>query len=539
MTDDGLPTFIRRFAGEHPYAFSYGSAVLIPVGALGIVMILPYRQQQPVLLFFEAGIALATWAGGWKAGVVALIGGALACAYLTLENIYTPIVFRMVLNLVYSVGIIWVVAKLRSSQEALRKSEEKFRRLTPELEQRVAERTAQLETANQELLKEIADRKEIEEALRRSERYLAEAQRLTHTGSWAFRADAGDWVASYWSEENFRIWGFALQHGLPTTEMVRQRMHPEDRARALEHAQRALEAKIDYTSEFRVVLPDGSVRHILSLAHSDFGASGDYIELIGTDVDVTEHKQAEQERERLRQVEADLVHMNRISMLGELAVSLSHELKQPVAAIATTATACLTWLKRDKPNVEQACENARNIINDSNRAIQIINRLRSFYTKGAPAERQLVDVKEVLREMLAMLRSEAYRYKISMRIDIADEPPKVRADRVQLQQVLLNLMLNAIEAMRDTGGALTIKSELRPDDQLVISVSDTGVGLPAEKTNEIFNTFFTTKPQGSGMGLAITRSIVESHGGRLEAAAKDPHGAIFRFTLPTERGVGI
>ena len=317
--------------------------------------------------------------------------------------------------------------------------------------------------------------------------------------------------------------------------MVRQRIHPDDRARVLDHGRTALQAKTDYTIEFRVVLPDGSVRQVLSLAHSDFSSREDCTELIGTDVDVTEHKQAEQERERLRQVEADLVHTNRISMLGELAASLSHELKQPVAAIATTATACLAWLKRDRPDVEQACENARRILKDSNRAIQIIDRLRSFYTKGTAAELQPVDVKEVLREMVAVLRSEAYRYSISIHIDLAAELPKVRADRVQLQQVLLNLMLNGIEAMKDTGGgALTVKSELRPDGQLLISVSDTGVGLPAEKVNEMFNAFFTTKPQGSGMGLAISRSIVEAHGGRLDAAPNEPHGAIFRFTLPAE-----
>ncbi len=397
----------------------------------------------------------------------------------------------------------------------------------------MAERTAQLQTANQELLKEIADRKQAEEALRRSEAYLAEAHRLTHTGSWAYKADAGDWVVRYWSEENFRIWGFDPQQGLPTAEMVRQRMHPEDRDRAVEHGERALRARTDYTSEFRIVLPDGSVRHILSLAHSDFRAGADYIEMIGTHVDVTERKHAEEERERLRQVEADLVHMNRVSMLGELAASLSHELKQPIAGVVNSASACLRWLQRDQPDVEKACESTTRIMRDSNRAAEVIDRLRLLYTKGASAERELVDVNEVLREMLALLRSEAYRYSISLRMNVAAELPKVRADRVQLQQVLLNLMLNGIEAMRGIGGELTIMSELGQDGQLLISVSDTGVGLPAENANEIFDAFFTTKPQGSGMGLAISRTIVESHGGRLWAKANPGQGATFHFTLPS------
>ena len=523
---------IRQFAAKHPYPFRYGSAILISFAALVMVLILPYHRQQPILLFFEAGVALATWVGGWTAGVVALIGGTIASAYFAQQSIGAAIVLRMVLNLVYTVGIIWVVAKLRFSQEALQQSEERFRRLNTVLEQHVAERTVQLQTANQELLKEIADRKQAEESLRRSEAYLAEAQKLTQTGSWAYRADAGDWVVRYWSEENFRIWGFDPRQGLPTAEMVRQRLHPEDRDRAIEQGESALRASTDYTSEFRIILSDGSVRSILSIAHSVFSTSAAYIEMIGTHVDVTERKRAEEERERLRQLEADLVHMNRVSMLGELAASLSHEIKQPIAAAINNATACLRWLDRDEPNVQEAREAATSVVQDGERAAEVIDNLRSFYTKSATAERKLVDVNDVLREMLVLLRSEANRYGISMRAEIAAELPKVRADPVQLQQVLMNLMLNGIEAMKDAAGELTIKSELGHDDQVLISVSDTGVGLPPEKADRIFDAFFTTKPQGSGMGLAISRSIVELHGGRLWANS-NTRGAVFCFRLPT------
>ncbi len=382
------------------------------------------------------------------------------------------------------------------------------------------------------VLTDIEDRKQTEQALKRSEAYLAEAQRLTHTGSWAFEADGGDWVVRYWSEENFRIWAFDPPEGLPTTEMVRQRIHPEDRARALDQGEKALRAQTDYISEFRIVLPDGTVRHVLSLGHSVVGLHEDYIELVGTHVDVTERKRAEEERDRLRQLEADLAHINRVSMMGELAVSISHELKQPITGAMTSAMACLRWLAREQPDLERAREAVGRIVQDGNRAAQIIDRLRSFYKKGVPPERELVDVNEILREMVALLRSEATRYSIPIRTELAPQLPQVMADRVQLQQVLMNLMLNGIEAMTDGAGELTIRSQRTADGVLLISVSDTGVGLPADKSDQIFNAFFTTKPQGSGMGLAICRSIVESHGGHLWATANCGRGATFHFTLP-------
>jgi len=257
------------------------------------------------------------------------------------------------------------------------------------------------------------------------------------------------------------------------------------------------------------------------------------MQFMGSVTDITERKRAEEERERLHQLEADLAHMNRVSTMGELAASLSHELKQPITAAIIGAKTCLRWLKRDQPDIEQAREAATRIVQDSNRAAEVIDRLRSLYKKGVALERELVDVNEVLGEMLALLRSEAARYSIFMHTDLATDLPKVRADRVQLQQVLLNLILNGIQAMKDTAGELTIKSEVGKDDQVLISVSDTGVGLPAGKADQIFNAFFTTKPQGSGMGLAISRSIVESHGGRLWALANSGRGATFHFTLPT------
>jgi PAS domain S-box-containing protein len=259
---------------------------------------------------------------------------------------------------------------------------------------------------------------------------------------------------------------------------------------------------------------------------------GKIVEWYGTLTDIEDRKRAEQEREKSRELEADLAHINRVSMMGEMAASLAHEIKQPIGAAITSANSCLEWLAHEPPNLDRARTAAARIDKYGRRAAEIIDRIRSFYKK-APPQRELVDGNGIVYEMLTLLKGEATRSSIAMRTDLSAELPKIMVDRVQLQQVFMNLMLNGIEAMEDSGGELTVKSELQ-DGQLQFSVSDTGVGLPTEKTEQIFSAFFTTKPQGSGMGLAISRSIVESHGGRLWAAANDGGGATFHFTLPTQ-----
>jgi PAS domain S-box-containing protein len=251
----------------------------------------------------------------------------------------------------------------------------------------------------------------------------------------------------------------------------------------------------------------------------------------GTLTDIEDRKRAEQEREKLRQLEDDLAHINRVSVLGEMAASLAHEIKQPIAAAMTSANSCIEWLAHEPPNLDRARAAAAKIDKYGNRAAEIIDHIRSLYRKSPP-QSELIDVNEIVREIFTLLQGEAIRYSIAMRTEPAGELPKIKADRVQLQQVFMNLMLNAIEAMQDTGGELTVKSELQ-DRQLQFSVSDTGPGLPTGNVDQIFSAFFTTKPHGSGMGLAISRSIVESHGGRLWASSNDGRGATFYFTLPS------
>src|SRR5260370_2578746 len=293
-----------------------------------------------------------------------------------------------------------------------------------------------------------------------------------------------------------------------------------------------LQQKIeDSEVQYRVLMPDGSVKHIHSVGHPLQQESGD-IEYVGVVMEASERKRADEERESLRQVQADLAHLSRVTTMGELTASLAHEIKQPISAAATNARTCLRWLGRDDPDLPEAREAASRIVKDVTRATDIIGRISSLFKKGA-LQRELVDVNEIIREMIVLLRSEANRYSISIRTELAEYLPKVMADRVQLQQVFMNLMLNGIDAMKETSGGseLTIKSEAG-DGQLLISVSDTGLGWPPEQADQLFRPFFTTKENGTGMGLPISRSIIESHGGRLWAAAASAQGATFQFTLP-------
>jgi C4-dicarboxylate-specific signal transduction histidine kinase len=248
-----------------------------------------------------------------------------------------------------------------------------------------------------------------------------------------------------------------------------------------------------------------------------------------------ERKLAREERERLRQAQADLAHINRVTTMGELTASLAHEIKQPITAAGINARTCLRWLGRDDPNVSEAREAASRLVTDVTRAADIIGRI-SFLFKKSPLQHELVDVNELIREMIVLLRNEAARFSISIRSDLAEDLPGAMADRIQLQQVFMNLMLNGIEAMKDvrTAHELTIRSQRVKDSELLISVSDTGIGLPPQQPEQMFSAFFTTKAHGTGMGLPISRSIIESHGGRLWATPNSEGGASFHFSLPSE-----
>lgn len=377
--------------------------------------------------------------------------------------------------------------------------------------------------------RERAERKKAEKAFRRSEMYLAEAQRLSHTGSFGWNLASGE---IYWSEETYRIFECAPAR-VPTLQMVLERTHPDDRMHLQRILDRALVERDEFTVEHRLLMADGSIKYVRAVAHPSAGEDPGSFVFVGAVMDITERKRAEEERERLRQLEADLAYINRVSMMGELAASLAHEIKQPITAAAINAQACSQWLGRDPPDAPKALEAASAMVAALTRTAGIIDRVSSLYGRGKP-EREAVDLNEIVREMSVLLFDKASRSGVSIRTDLDPALPASTADRVQLQQVLMNLMLNGVEAMHDKGGELTVASQRTKDGQLMISVSDTGVGLSSDAAERIFDAFFTTKPQGTGMGLSISRRIIAAHGGRLWESSDTGKGATFQFTLPVE-----
>jgi PAS domain S-box-containing protein len=308
-------------------------------------------------------------------------------------------------------------------------------------------------------------------------------------------------------------------------------LHPDDVDGHVTKWQQSLARGEPFESEARHRSANGEYRWFLVRAVPLRDENGKIRKWYGTLTDIEDRKRAEQERERLRQLEADLAYMSRVMTMGELAASLGHEVKQPIAAAAMNAQACTRWLHRDVPDMTEACHAASLMIADVTRAAEIIDRIRSLYRRGTPV-RAPVDLNEIIREMTALLNETANRNSVSIGTGLDVSLPTATADRVQLQQVLMNLMLNGIEAMQDTGGEMTIASKRSEDGQLLISVSDSGTGLPVNESERIFEAFFTTKPQGTGMGLSISRRIIESHDGRLWASPNAGRGATFQFTLP-------
>jgi PAS domain S-box-containing protein len=380
---------------------------------------------------------------------------------------------------------------------------------------------------------DLSEQKRTEEALRRSETYLSEAQRLSQTGSFGWEITSGK---IYWSQETFRIFEHDPR-AEPTLDLVLHRTHPADRSMVRELIDRVSDERKDFDFEHRLLMPDGSVKYLRVVGHPWIKHESRRFEFIGAVTDITERKLAEkalQEKEvRLHETQTELAHVGRVTTLGELAASIAHEVKQPLVGVITNASASLRFLTGGSPNLVEAKEALRAIIRDGNRAADVVSRVRNLFKK-APPTKELLNINEAVEEVVTLMRGEARRKRASLRTELAADLPSVIADRVQIQQVVMNLILNGLEAMsemEDRERDLLIRTQPSEGDQVLVAVQDSGVGIDPLKVERIFDAFHTTKPGGMGMGLSISRSIVESHGGQLWATANDGPGATFQFTL--------
>ncbi|HEY4406194.1 MAG TPA: ATP-binding protein [Xanthobacteraceae bacterium] len=361
--------------------------------------------------------------------------------------------------------------------------------------------------------------------LRRSEVYLTEAQRLSRTGSFGWNVSSGE---IFWSEECSRIYGYDKALSV-TVDQVLQRTHPEDLALVRGTIDRASSDGKDFDYEHRLLMPDGAVKHVHVAAHAVRGQA-DQLEFIGALIDITATKRAEEE---LHKAQTELAHATRVTTLGELTASIAHEVNQPLCAIAASAAASLRFLDREDPDLGEARGALRQIMMDSDRANEVIRRVRALANK-ADIQKVPLDINGVIEDVMIVFRHEALSHGVALRQELASALPKVVGDRVQLQQVIMNLLMNGMQATSSVTGRrheLRIRSLQHGPDQILVAVEDSGSGIETQDADRLFSAFFTTKPNGMGLGLSICRSIVEQHGGRIWATRNSRAGSTFQFTL--------
>ena len=485
----------------------YTVAVLAVALAFGIAAILSiFAHTELFVSLFICAIMFCAWFGGFGPALLATALAFMAFYYYLLDPSHTlavkPDLFalniqefpRIILFLTISVFVNLISMSQRNATESLRHSRD---------------------------------------ALRRSEAFLAEGQRISHTGSWSWNIASGNVI---WSEEHCRIFGVPPGQALLTVQAFQSRLHSEDRAFVLQTLDKAILKNSSFSLDYRIILPDGSVKHVHGEGRPILTETGDVTDFIGTTMDITERKRSE---ELLRNLQTELARVTRLTTVGEMAASIAHEINQPLGAMVTSGNACLRWLAKDMPQLEEARLAAERIIRDGHRAGDIIKSLRSLVGTAAPDMTEL-DINGTIREILVLIRGELHEHNVLLETELSNGLAPVRGDRVQLQQVILNLALNAIEAMRtDTNARPVLRVRSREDGPgtVLITVEDSGPGLAPETMHRLFDAFFTTKPDGMGMGLSICRSIVDAHGGHLWASPGAPRGAIFQFTVPTARTV--
>ena len=385
--------------------------------------------------------------------------------------------------------------------------------------------------AKMALERENAERRRAEEELRRSESFLAEGQRISRTGSWAWNVTTGE---VSWSAEHFRIFGLDPDAATPSYAAFVDRIHPEDRPGFDDMLEKAVRDGNNFEWDFRIVTPDGATKYLHSLGHlTAYGAEN--TEFVGTIMDVTERRVAE---EALRGALGDLERASRLNTMGQLTASIAHEINQPLAAIITNAEACLLWLEADRPDLEEARQAATRIVRNGHRAGDIIKSVRAL-TRKSTLEMVPLDINNVIREVIVLLGGEFRRRGVRVEASLSPDLGSVVGDSVQLQQVVLNLIMNGIEAMAECPHGqrwMKIRSGNDESGEVLVAVRDSGPGLDFARAQRLFEAFFTTKPEGMGMGLSICRSIIDTHGGRLWASPNLPNGAVFQFALPAAAG---
>jgi signal transduction histidine kinase len=503
-------------AGMTPASLRYGLAAVSSAAALGVASALgPGNVVTPV--FFPA-VVLSAWFGGTGPGLLAVLLATLAVDYFFLPPLYEfavgPVEGGHLAAFAFSALMMsWLTAGRRHAEAMLRESH-------GAAEAMVRERTAELQQANERLQAEMAERQTRQELLEFANRAAG-----ISAFNWDIKRDVVTTLVG--DEPNHGI--DPNQDGGSYATWTRS-IHPEDRPPIESALRRAFQTGELFT-ECRTIWPDGSVHWLLEVGRVIFDAEGGPARLVELRMDTTERKRAEA---ALREAAAELAHVTRVTTMGELTATIAHEVNQPLTAVAANANACLRWLAGDAPNLDEACASAQRIIRDAHRASEVIGRVRGLLTRTPPTGVAL-DVNDIVEETAALVRGEAQRRQTSVTTDLAARLRPVVGDRVQLQQVLLNLIMNGIEAMgavTERPRRLVIRTGQSEANSLVVTVQDCGTGIDPEHAQRLFEPFFSTKPDGLGMGLSVCRTIVERHGGRLWVVPNAGFGATFHVSLP-------
>jgi PAS domain S-box-containing protein len=515
-----MSNLLSRWRFKPTAALNYSVAVASMAAALAAGLLLDASFNfTPSLTLFLCAIMFVAWYGGTGPGLFAAVLAILAYDYFFIDR---PDAFalslkdfqRVVLFALAAVFVVWLTAAQRATAKSLRRARDDLQTAVQDL--------ARL---NDSLEEENAERRRAEQQLRRNQTYLDEAQCLSQTGSFAWNIAREKIV---FSKEAYRIFGVDPSVEL-SVEIVVERIHPDDRAFVQTQISRALNGESEFEHEHRTFAMDGSIRQLRVRARRVKYETGEE-EILGAVMDVTVTRKAE---EALNKAQTELAHATRVTTLGEMSASIAHEVNQPLTAIMVNGDAGLRWLNRAIPDLAEVREALKRIVSEAHRASEVIRRIRDLSKKANPQMSKL-DINDIIGEALPLIKREALNHRVTLRVELAANLPPVCGDRIQLQQVIFNLAINGFQALStvtDRPRVLSIRTQKHDDDQVLVAVEDVGVGIEPEDSQQLFSPFYTTKPDGMGMGLSICRAIVEAHGGRLWAQRNDGPGMTFQFTL--------